>query len=362
VVLFACVFVLFPACLHASAASETEGLRWIETAPGQRTWMTESEVLALVKPGEKNNFLDVTDQPDLAPTSSQKKLRIPPNPKHQAIVDALLPELKVDQLRATISSLSTFFTRYYNSQTGKDAAEWLFDQYRRYGADNSNIDVTYFPHAGWLQPSLIIRLKGEGENADERVIIGGHIDSIAGAQANRAPGADDDASGSACVLEAFRVLVQNNFVPKRTLEFHGYAAEEAGLRGSQAIATAYQQQGIKVAGMLQLDMTSYVRAGAVPEMGLVQDFVNATLTRFVGQLIDTYTNIGWVPTTCGYACSDHASWTRAGYPSSFPFESRFGQHSPFIHTAQDTLSTLNLEHGIEFAKLGLAFAVELGLD
>jgi len=213
-----------------------------------------------------------------------------------------------------------------------------------------------------VQPSLIIRIKGEGENSDERVIIGGHIDSIAGGAQARAPGADDDASGSACVLEVFRVLTLHNFVPKRTLEFHGYAAEEIGLRGSQAIATAYQQQGIKVAAMLQLDMTSWTRAGATPVMGLVQDFVNATLTRFVGQLIDAYSNIAWVPTTCGYACSDHASWTRAGYPASFTFESRFGQHSPYIHTAQDTLSTLTLEHGLEFAKLGVGFAVELGLE
>jgi len=353
--------LFFPACLSVQATAEPQ--RWIETAPGQRTWMSESDVLALIKPGEKNHFMDVTDQPSLGPLAGQKKLKIPPNPEHQEIVDALLPNLKVDSLRETISALSTFFNRYYTTQTGKESAEWLFDQYRKYAADNSKIEVTYFPHTGWLQPSLIIRIHGDGANADERVIIGGHIDSIAGGGASgRAPGADDDASGSSCVLEIFRVLAENNFVPKRTLEFHGYAAEEVGLRGSQAIATAYQQQGIKVAGMLQLDMTGYTRAGAEPVMGLVQDFVNATLTRFVGQLIDTYTNIGWVATTCGYACSDHASWTRAGYPASFSFESRFGQHSPFIHTAQDTLSTLTLEHAIEFAKLGLGFAVELGLE
>jgi hypothetical protein len=39
-----------------------------------------------------------------------------------------------------------------------------------------------------------------------------------------------------------------------------------------------------------------------PVVGLVQDYVSANLTAFVGKLIDTYANIGWVKTTCGYAC------------------------------------------------------------
>lgn len=56
-------------------------------------------------------------------------------------------------------------------------------------------------------------------------------------------------------METFRVLVEQNFQGLRAIEFHGYSAEEVGLRGSQAIAESYQAQNIKVAGMLQLDMT-----------------------------------------------------------------------------------------------------------
>jgi len=57
-------------------------------------------------------------------------------------------------------------------------------------------------------------------------------------------------------MEAFRVLVSNNFKPNATVEFHLYAGEEMGLLGSQAIAKAYRDQGVKVRGMLQLDMTA----------------------------------------------------------------------------------------------------------
>ena len=72
----------------------------------------------------------------------------------------------------------------------------------------------------------------------------------------RAPGADDDGSGSVNLLEAFRVLVTSGFQPESPVEFHWYAGEEAGLLGSQAIARDYKAKNIEVKGMLQLDMTA----------------------------------------------------------------------------------------------------------
>jgi len=104
------------------------------------------------------------------------------------------------------------------------------------------------------------------------------------------------------VLEVFRVLNENNFRPVRTIEFHAYAGEEGGLLGSQAIARDYQLKGVKVFGMLQLDMTGYTPPGKTPVVGLMFDFVNLTLTNFVASLIDTYADIGWVETKCGYGC------------------------------------------------------------
>ncbi len=92
----------------------------------------------------------------------------------------------------------------------------------------------------------------KGVSSDEVLIFGGHIDSTApGMPTGRAPGADDDASGSAVVLEMFRILTSSGFVPAKTIEFHGYAAEEVGLRGSQEIAAAYRAAGKSVIGMVR---------------------------------------------------------------------------------------------------------------
>src|SRR5204863_2474512 len=117
---------------------------------------------------------------------------------------------------------------------------------------------------------------------DEVVVLGGHLDSInarGGNRTARAPGADDDASGIATLTETLRVLLASNYRPERTIEFMAYAAEEVGLRGSQDIARAYQRDGVRVVGALQLDMTNF--QGSDRDIWLMKDFTNAAQNDFV---------------------------------------------------------------------------------
>jgi len=322
--------------------------------------MTQREIEGLVRVGKKNNFIDITDAPVIEQMAPPLLKSIPSGPKHQPVVDALLPKLRIDELERTIDHLQNYESRYYTLQTGLEAAQWIHSKYEEYGRGKDYVEVSFFENS-FLQPSVIAKIKGTDPTARAIVILGGHEDSTSGFFVRRSPGADDDASGTATVLEVFRVLLEDDFRPIRDIEFHAYAGEEAGLLGSQAIASAYQQEGVQVFGMMQLDMTGYTPPGKPPVVGLLHDFVNITLTNFVGTLIDTYANIGWVETKCGYGCSDHASWTRQGYPSSMPFEARFSDSNPNIHSTADLLDKLTLGHAIEFAKIGLAFVVELGL-
>jgi leucyl aminopeptidase len=113
-----------------------------------------------------------------------------------------------------------------------------------------------------------------------------------------------------------------------------------------------------VIAMLQNDMTGYL--GKTPEsFGIVFDHVDLDLTNFVGKLIEAYASIPMVKTKCGYACSDHASWLKAGYPSAFAIEGEFDDTNPYIHSGNDLIEHLSFEHMLEFAKLSVSFAVEL---
>jgi len=261
-------------------------------------------------------------------------------------------------MEATITALSAFYTRYYRSETGKQAADWIFQQFQEYSANREDISVHYFEHS-FLMPSVIARIEGSHKDIGAtRIILGAHEDSVGRSATGRSPGADDDASGTSTVLEVFRVIAQSGFKPLRTVEFHAYSGEEAGLLGSQAIASEYANLDIVVEAMMQLDMTMY-GSNASQAIGVVTDYVSPELTQFVRLLATAYSSFPFENTKCGYGCSDHASWNRYGYRSSFPFEAIFSRSNPYIHSTDDTISRLNFARGLEFAKIAVGFIVEL---
>ncbi|MBP6797919.1 MAG: M28 family peptidase, partial [Luteimonas sp.] len=116
-----------------------------------------------------------------------------------------------------------------------------------------------------------------------------------------------------------------------------------------------------VVGVLQLDMTNY-GAGSTFAMRLMTDNSNPTLQNFVTRLFDAYLapmGLTRGTDTCGYACSDHASWTAAGYPAAMMAEPTFFTR---LHTTTDTLAYMgnSAAVSVNFARLGLAFVGELG--
>ena len=115
--------------------------------------------------------------------------------------------------------------------------------------------VNLFRHS-FVQSSIIAKIPGTNP-VGSVTIIGAHMDSINLADPNggRAPGADDDGTGTVNLIETFRVLLASNFRPTDPVEFHWYAAEEVGLLGSQAIATSYKAQGVRVKAFMELDMS-----------------------------------------------------------------------------------------------------------
>jgi bacterial leucyl aminopeptidase len=273
------------------------------------------------------------------------------------VVGTVLPAIREDEILATIRALSSRKNRYYRSESGAAVSAWLRDRWRGF-TDRSDVSVELFDQ-GYPQKSVILTIRGT-TRPDEIVVIGGHLDSIAlGGTASDAPGADDDASGIATLDHVARTLLAADFRPERTIQFMAYAAEEVGLRGSQAIVRDYRRRGVQVVGALQLDMTNY--QGSDRDIWLIDDFTSPAQNRFVAALIERYTTATWGVDRCGYACSDHASWHRAGVPASMPHETRSRDRNKTIHTARDTLevSRGNAAHAAKFARLGAAYAIEL---
>jgi leucyl aminopeptidase len=284
---------------------------------------------------------------------------------NQSVVPPILSTMQDSNIGQTITELSAFANRYYTTASGNDASNWLRQKWATMSSARSDIAVTQFTHTGYNQKSVILTITGT-DNAAEVVVLGAHLDSINGAgtgETTRAPGADDDASGIATMTEVLRSMIVNGYKPRRTIKMIGYAAEEVGLRGSQAIAQSFKAANVNVVGVMQLDMTNY--KGSASDIYIYTDYTDSLQNDFVVKLINTYLptlSVGY--DRCGYGCSDHASWTAQGYPASMPFETTMSQSNPHIHTANDTYANSGNQalHALKFARMAGAYAVELGSD
>ncbi|KAK3701888.1 Leucine aminopeptidase 1 [Vermiconidia calcicola] len=345
----------------------------IELGPEERLWVTEDEKWEIRRSGRK--FFDITSSiSDLSRREDgeedivrveKEKVTYPDKTSHNESVAPLLKNLDKDKMREHLETFTSFHTRYYKSDYGKKSSEWLLKQINETLADAGAGFVQPFPH-DWLQSSIIATIPGKSEKT---VVIGAHQDSINLFLPSllAAPGADDDGSGTVTILEALRVLLQDKDIAQgkaeNTLEFHWYSAEEGGLLGSQAIFQAYAKEGRDIKAMLQQDMTGYthgtIAAGEQESVGVITDFVDPGLTSFIKKVVGTYCTIPYVETKCGYACSDHASASKAGYPSAFVIESDFKYSDKSIHTTEDTIEKLDFGHMLQHARMTLGLAYEL---
>lgn len=297
---------------------------------------------------------------------TKKKKSITYNINQSSMVQSMLSLVQESSIREMILELSKYKNRYYKSKFGVQSQEFIEKKWKSIIGKKSYISVRSYEHAKWPQPSIILTIEGK-KKKDEHIIIGGHADSIAGwfrRESATAPGADDNASGIATMTEMIRILSQSDFRPDRTIKFIAYAAEEVGLLGSMAIAKEYKEKNINVVGVVQFDMTNY-KGSKDLDIVFMSDYTNDAQNEFLGSLVDKYLpDLTWGYSRCGYACSDHASWHNAGYPASMPFESAKRDMNGHIHTSRDTIDAVGsggtAHHAQKFAKLGVAFLVEMG--
>ncbi|KAI0070534.1 Zn-dependent exopeptidase [Panus rudis PR-1116 ss-1] len=346
-------------------AKSAQGLRLLSIEEGAvPVWKSEDEKLELMRKGTK--FFDVTEVYELEQSLPKGKAPAAtyPAPSHQSAVNAILSTLSVSNMQSNLNTLSAFNNRYYKSSTGRDASDWILNKVKSYASGRSDITVNPFTHS-WTQYSVIAKIPGTKASSPV-TIIGAHLDSINlnSPTSGRAPGSDDDGTGTVNLLEAFRALIDAGFKPSTPVEFHWYSGEEGGLLGSQAIASNYKQAGTQVKAFMELDMSGYFAPGSKEVIALESDYVDDGLNTFLKSLIGSYSTLGWTyDTPCGYACSDHASWNKQGYPTSFPFEAVTGDDNPNIHSASDTTSVRGFSwtHSLEFAKLAVAYVYELAI-
>lgn len=182
----------------------------------------------------------------------------------------MVTEVSSDSLENYVRSLASFTTRHTlntNNQTGMPAAQqYVLSKFNSF-AENSNgrmsaeIEQFTIPADGRRitedspAANVIATLKGTDPNDNRVFIISGHMDSRNKDVMDRegiAPGANDDGSGTAAVIELARVMASREF--PATILFVAFTGEEEGLKGATYLADKAKEQEWEIGAVLNNDI------------------------------------------------------------------------------------------------------------
>ncbi|MEO0068989.1 MAG: M28 family peptidase [candidate division WOR-3 bacterium] len=267
------------------------------------------------------------------------------NPLIEQMVGAVSP----DSVLSYVNRLQRYRTRYSTSDSCRAAAEWIRQKFINYGCDS----VYFQYHTTGHAPNVIGIRYGTSGQRNPYAIICGHFDSYA---SSNAPGADDNASGTAAVIEAARVT--QGYLFTYDLRFIAFSGEEFGLYGSEYYAGQARSQGDSILGVLNFDMIGYV--DAEPEnldvMGKINNPPCEPFVNWFTAIADTYTTLPiYKRMVNDNQNSDHGPFWNNGYLAFCGIED-FWPVNPYYHTPGDSIGAgyNNNDFCTEVTKAGVA--------
>jgi hypothetical protein len=248
------------------------------------------------------------------------------------LIQQMVDSVSASTINAHVQRMQNFKTRYATTDSCQAAANWIKGKFESYG-----IDSVYFHHFNASYKDNVVAVIPGTANPDKIVVIGGHYDSST-STINNCPGADDNATGTECVLECARIL--SNYQFNYTITLIAFGAEEEGLIGSDAYASEAAARGDDIIGMISVDMIGYLASGDVMDLDIISNTSSQWLRDLAFNVQDLYVaNLPAVQGSLpGGASSDHASFWAAGYDAILFFEDT-GSYSPYIHTTNDIVGT-----------------------
>jgi hypothetical protein len=278
-------------------------------------------------------------------------------------VEEIVGLVDEEQYKGFIQDMEDFVTRNARTTQFYDACLYAKGVYESYGLD---VELDEFYADPWYGEPFtcwnVVAEKTGVKNPDKVYIVCGHLDSTAGSPGlpeSVAPGADDDASGSAMVMEAARVM--QDFVFSNTIRYINFGAEEQGICGSFDYAYEAYLAGEDIQGVVDFDMVIYAPIGYTT-LYVPYNNDSQALAAYFEEAADIYVpdlNVytAYSPDT-GYG--DHYPFWYYGYPAILGIE--IGSSlSPYYHTTQDLL--VNYEEyfpfGTNAAKAAIATIASL---
>ncbi|KAF9489096.1 Zn-dependent exopeptidase [Pleurotus eryngii] len=269
------------------------------------------------------------------PTDAVKRIKhITSSLKFSPDIAATVNSISIPQMRNDIRFLtgedgkSGIVSRHSFADGSRVAAAWLKNRFEETGA---HCILKAFSQG--FAPNVICRYEAEAKT-NATVILGAHYDSRGSFGNTRAPGGDDDGSGTISLLSIARTIASRNVKFHTNVELVAFAGEEQGLVGSRAYAHGLRAAGANVTMMIQADMLAYRAPNEPLQLGLPESIGTPAVVQLVANVSALYSP----ELTVGFTkacCSDHQSFHEQGFASTQVFERAGWIADPMYHNSGD---------------------------
>jgi len=229
-----------------------------------------------------------------------------------------------------------------------------------------------FPDQSYTWKNKIVTIPGHGPNADEIVLMTAHLDSTSTSPITNAPGAEDNASGVAALMEAARLFRFYKF--DRTIKIIFFTGEEQGLLGSVAYVADHPAEMANIVGVINLDMFGYdndndrcfeLHVGTLADSNMVGTCFTDVINNYSLNLTYDYLTSG------ATGASDHAPFWNANvgaievlenFHNNSPTGVCEGQdRNPNYHQTTDIIANMYMPATFAIAQGGIGTAASLAL-
>jgi hypothetical protein len=281
----------------------------------------------------------------------------------ESLTRKLTDDINADSLASYVGWMEGMGTRFALADNHREVAMAILTRFKTMGYGNTRLDSfmldrTYakIRYLQW-QYNIIATLDGT-VFPDSVCIVGAHYDDNlnSGDPFSVDPGANDNASGVAAVLELARVIRKNNLSPRNTIEFIAFGAEELGLYGSREYAAQANKSSKKISMMLNNDMIAY-EPGVDPSAWnvIIKDYDNShDLRQEAEKLCLKYTSLSYSNDNTYNQQSDSYPFFTEGFKALFFFSNTL---DPGYHSLDDRSVNCNFGYCREIVKISCALLV-----
>jgi Peptidase family M28 len=271
-------------------------------------------------------------------------------------IESIVSSISRSNIERWINDLASFHTRHTKSRFIDEAANWLKGELEK--VSETNVTFHNYTESGYKLKNVICQKTGSSDNV---ILVCAHYDSrmenLEDAE-SRAPGADDNASGVAVVLEIARLI--SKLTLEKSIQLVFFSGEEQGLWGSKHYAKHLKDNNVNLHRLINLDMVGFPSANGKHIVTIERDMGNAvptndqdsqTFAQIMEQVAVDYTDLDIM--LGPIYDSDYMPFEALGYVAIGGYDGGATDENTHYHSTTDEVSFVDMDYVVSITKMVL---------